>query len=393
MKMNGTTTNKFSQLALLALTSAGLVACGGDGSNDTAAATAITTTDIIDTSPSAVENTYQTLQVNAADYEAWKYISLVDGSILELTDEAAASSTDWHVALRRTAVKLNGGVSGPGSVVAAVADTQNEFYDSDGVANASVFTNADADIEAEALDVAYDLSILTFISDSYEPAMTDWYAYDFTTHQISADTSVGYLIRHADNETYSKLFIDAVNYTDITVRYTTQAADTSQFADSENSFSASFSDDSTELCLDLDAGVETACTNDTVWDLRYEVNLAARAINIWTNGGVYGAGNGAVFGPTDADTVEGYTSATLINNYDISTHYTADSSLGLFADNSWYAYNLLGEHKLWPNFRTYIIDLDSDDDASTKIAFQVTNYYSLGGSGSPEIRFQIQNAE
>jgi hypothetical protein len=384
--------NKITRLSLLAFTSIGLVACGGDDNNDS---TETVADDIIDTNPvsNVEETTYQTLQVNAADYDEWKYISLVNGSILELTDEAASASTDWHLALRRTAVKLNGGVSGPGAVAAAVADAQTEFYDSEGGANTSVFTNADADIEAEALDIDYDTSVLTFISDSYEPAMTDWYAYDFTTHQISADTSVGYLIRHADNATYSKLFIDAVSYTDITVRYTTQAADTTQFADSENTFSASFAEESTELCLDLDVGESTACTNDTVWDLRYEVNLSARAINIWTNGGVYGAGNGAVFGPTDIDTVEGYTSATIINNYDISTHYTADSSLGLFADNSWYAYNLLGEHKLWPNFRTYIIDLDSNDDASTKIAFQVSNYYSLGASGSPEIRFQELNAE
>jgi hypothetical protein len=386
------TTNKFMRLSLLAFTSIGLAACGGDDSNNS---TETVADDIIDTNPvsNVEETTYQTLQVNAADYEEWKYISLVNGSILELTDDAASTSTDWHVALRRTAVKLNGGVSGPGAVVAAVADTQAEFYDSEGVANASVFTNADADIEAEALDVAYDLSILSFTSDSYEPAMTDWYAYDFTTHQISADTSVGYLIRHADNATYSKLFIDAVSYSDITVRYTTQAADTSQFADSENTFSASFAEESTELCLDLDAGESTACTNDTVWDLRYEVNLSARAINIWTNGGVYGAGNGAVFGPTEIDTVEAYTSATIIDSYDISGHYTADSSLSIFSDNSWYAYNLTGEHKLWPNFRTYIIDFDSEDETSTKLTFQVSNYYSLGGSGSPEIRFQELNAE
>jgi|TARA_B110000008_G_C16898452_1_gene535723 hypothetical protein len=386
------TTNKFMRLSLLAFTSIGLAACGGDDSNNS---TETVADDIIDTNPvsNVEETTYQTLQVNAADYEEWKYISLVNGSILELTDDAASTSTDWHVALRRTAVKLNGGVSGPGAVVAAVADTQAEFYDSEGVANASVFTNADADIEAEALDVAYDLSILSFTSDSYEPAMTGWYAYDFTTHQISADTSVGYLIRHADNATYSKLFIDAVSYSDITVRYTTQAADTSQFADSENTFSASFAEESTELCLDLDAGESTACTNDTVWDLRYEVNLSARAINIWTNGGVYGAGNGAVFGPTEIDTVEAYTSATIIDSYDISGHYTADSSLSIFSDNSWYAYNLTGEHKLWPNFRTYIIDFDSEDETSTKLTFQVSNYYSLGGSGSPEIRFQELNAE
>ena len=156
--------NKITRLSLLAFTSIGLVACGGDDNNDS---TETVADDIIDTNPvsNVEETTYQTLQVNAADYDEWKYISLVNGSILELTDEAASASTDWHLALRRTAVKLNGGVSGPGAVVAAVADAQTEFYDSEGVANTSVFTNADADIEAEALDIDYDTSVLTFISE------------------------------------------------------------------------------------------------------------------------------------------------------------------------------------------------------------------------------------
>lgn len=378
--------NPYKQLqrtCWLAFISIGLTACGGDSDNSSNAAD--TVDDVVD---EVAENTYQTLSVNAASYENWKYVNLTQGTVLDLDEESAATSLNWHIALRRTEIKLNGGVSGSGSVTAAVADMQEEFYDAEGIADVSVFTNADADIEVQALAVAYDVSALTYQTDTYEPALTDWYVYNTTTHQIGANTDVGYLLRHADGVTYSKLIIDAVSYTDISVRYEIQAEDTVQFAGGEHTFSAEFTDDATELCLDLDTESAIDCANSADWDLRYEVNLSARAINIWTNGGVYGSGNGAVFGSIDAIELAEYTSATNLDSYDISGHYLQDSSHSIFADSSWYAYNLNGSHKLWPNFRTYLINLDGADETSIQIALQVANYYSLGDSGSPELRFQ-----
>ena len=335
---------------------------------------------------------YTSLKINAADYDAWQYVSLATGDVLDLTDVEAATSTDWQLAFRRTAIKLNGGVSGSGTVQVALADAQEEFYDSEGNADVSVFTNAVADTEAEALTVSYDATALSFSTDANEPAWSDWYVYDATTHQIAANTSVGWLLRHADGSTYSKVFLDVANYTDITVRFTTQAADTVQFAGSEQTLSATLATDATVLCLDLDAVAEVDCDDaGSDWDLRYEIDTAARAVNIWTNGGVYGAGSGAVFGTIEATELAAYTSATMVDSYDISAHYAADSSSNPFTDNSWYAYNLNEGHLLWPNFRTYLIDLDSTDDSADYFTLQVADYYSLGASGSPEIRFQLMS--
>jgi hypothetical protein len=358
-----------------------LASCGSSDDSDS------------DDSDSGAEDvSYSSLQINAADYDAWVYVSLTTGATLDLTDEEAATSTDWQLAFRRTAIKLNGGVSGSGNVQVALADAQDEFYDDDGAADVSVFTNAVADTEAAALEVSYDTSALTFSTDANEAAWADWYEYDTSTHQIAANTTVGWLLRHADGETYSKVFLDVASYTDITARFTTQAADTAQFAGTEQSVSATFADDATMLCLDLDSASEVDCDeNSADWDLLYEVDTSNRAINIWTNGGVYGDGDGAVFGSIDATELADYTSATLVDSYDISSHYSEDSSSNPFSDDSWYAYNLNGGHLLWPNFRTYLIDTDSTDDSASYFTLQVSDYYSLGASGSPEIRFQTMS--
>lgn len=332
-------------------------------------------------------NSFSSLKINAASYTDWQYVNLSSGELVTLTAEQAVTSTDWHIALRRTEVKINGGVSGSGNGKGALAATPDGFYDAEGNAVASVFTNADADIQAQALSAEYNLADLTFKADSYVPAIQDWYIYNPANHQISANSANGWLLRHADGTTYSKFVLDAVSYSEITVRYETQATDTTQFAGGEKTLTATVADGATELCMDFDAQAAADCSSAN-WDLRYEINLAARAINLWSNGGVYGDGNGAAFGAIAAAELAAYTSATMVDSTSIAAHYSADSASSIFSESSWYAYNLSGAHKLWPNFRTYIVDADSNTENSEKFAVQISNYYSLGGSGSPEIRFK-----
>ncbi|MGB1090833.1 MAG: HmuY family protein [Oceanobacter sp.] len=367
----------------------GLTACGGDDSDSTS------NTSESDSDSSAE---YSSLQINASSYSSWQYVSLTTGEVLDLDDASAASSTDWHIAFQRYNVKLNGGDSGPGSVQGAIADAQDEFYP-DGEADVNVFTNAVADTEAAALSVAYDTSALTFEADANEPAMTGWYSYNYMTHAISADTDVGYLIRHADGSTYSKLFITAVDSSAISLSYNIQAADTVQFTDTDYGFSATFTDDATAsdatlICLDLDSESAVDCDDSAAdWELMYEYNATTHAVKIWSNGGVYGSGNAGVFGPIDATTLADYSSATSLNGSDISSHYESDSSVGIFSSYGWWEYNLAGGHQLWPNYRTYLIDTDTSSEEDTPFTLQIIDYYSLGASGSPEIRFRSLLAE
>ncbi|MBM94697.1 MAG: hypothetical protein CMI09_02455 [Oceanospirillaceae bacterium] len=364
-----------------------LTACGGDDSDGGSS----NNPDSDNAGAGGEQTSWQALQINAASYDDWQYVSLTDGKVLELDAAAAATSTGWHLAFRRTGVKLNGGVSGSGNVLGAVADTQDDFY-TDGEADASVFTNADADTEAAALDVAYDTSAMQYTEDTYSTAFSDFYVYNSTTHQISENTDDFWMLRHADGETFSKLTITSLSYGNVALSYVTQASGTVQFAEAESTLNAAFTEGQTRLCLDLDIAAAVDCdTAADSWELMYEVDLSTRTILMWTNGGVEGSGNAGVFGNLASADIASYTSATSSNGQDISRHYSTDSSTSVFTENSWYAYNLSGEHKLWPNFRTYLIDLDSDDSSSAQYTVQIANYYSLGASGSPEIRFQPLN--
>jgi len=77
--------------------------------------------------------------------------------------------------------------------------------------------------------------------------------------------------------------------------------------------------------------------------------------------------------------------------------YNTDSTGGVFTDNTWYAYNLTDQHKIWPNFRTFLIKADIDDSESMVWALQIVGYYDQNGtSGQPTVRWlpvELQQAQ
>ncbi|PIQ42329.1 MAG: hypothetical protein COW58_00180, partial [Thalassolituus sp. CG17_big_fil_post_rev_8_21_14_2_50_53_8] len=52
-------------------------------------------------------NSFSSLKINAASYTDWQYVNLSSGELVTVTAEQTATSTDWHIALRRTEVKIN----------------------------------------------------------------------------------------------------------------------------------------------------------------------------------------------------------------------------------------------------------------------------------------------
>src|SRR5690606_1916578 len=188
------------------------------------------------------------MQINAADYSAWRYVNLDSASEVAAAD---IGTSPWHLAFRRTAIKLNGGVSGSGNVAAALANTPEGFYDGDEpVANTILNTTASA--HEAALTATYDLAALTFSTDSNSAKIQDWYTYNFQTHTISANTANGWIVRHADGETYSKLTLSAASYTGVTIHYETQAANTTQFSGGGQTATGALAQGTTQVCLDLD---------------------------------------------------------------------------------------------------------------------------------------------
>ena len=58
------------------------------------------------------------LTIDATDRENWAYLDLTEGETVDIAD--AASSLAWDLGFKRTAVIVNGGVSGPGETGALV---------------------------------------------------------------------------------------------------------------------------------------------------------------------------------------------------------------------------------------------------------------------------------
>jgi len=61
-----------------------------------------------------------TLTVDATDRENWAYLNLLEGKVVDIED--AATSLKWDLGFKRTAVIVNGGISGSGEAEAQAFD-------------------------------------------------------------------------------------------------------------------------------------------------------------------------------------------------------------------------------------------------------------------------------
>ena len=153
-----------------------------------------------------------------------------------------------------------------------------------------------------------------------------------------------------------------------------------------------FSPESTS-CYDFDTQAASDCSNNE-WDIKFDNQ--ARSVKLWSNSGDSGTGKGGVFGLMDWADLGRYKNATQDpeTSRDITSHYNADRSGGIFDAQPWFEYNLNGSHQLYPNNRVYLLTSDSSAAATESsvqqpvYAMQITNYYSdTGLSGHPTIRW------
>lgn len=302
------------------------------------------------------------------------YIDLGEREVVDLTDAEAASSQAWDIAFKRSDVRLNGGISGPGSVEGAVADAQEEFYNGDGSPNTSVFFSATPEGELQAFEDVTSASGLTFHEDTYAPAIVGdgtedgWWLYDFMTHEVSANDDAWWIVRSAEDglDSYAKLRVSNIVQADrhITFEMYVQGDGDAGFPAMSTTpveYTAGLGADGGTACYDFDTASEVGCGTDG-WDFQVEVSADGRTWAIWTNGGITDDGDAAAFGPIDDP--DGYASDADV------PHWSVDSAGGVFAESSWYAYSLQGKHDLWPNYRVYVIDT-----SSAQYKLQILTYY------------------
>lgn len=349
------------------------------------------------------EKNYSERQLDASDNTDYVYLNLDTNTELSLTAEQAASSTDWHVAFRRFSVQLNGGASGPGAVAGAIADAQTDFYDAGGDPLVSVFTNATPESELSAFEATLAApgswatdSVVTQLRGT---SSTDggWYLYNPMNGVMSANTENGWLIRSGEGNSYARMRAQELTFAtrsgngveSFEFAFDVQAPGTDQLTGSAT-FSGSIPPAGGEVCFDFDADANVACSG-TLWDVK--IAFFGRDFYLRSNGGVSGEGAGAVFGPFEWDELSAWTSATIEpSGSSVVARYQEDVTSGIFDESSWYAYNLTGAHRLWPNYAVYLIDTNQADDAAPQYALQITGYYdATGASGYPRLRWRRIN--
>lgn len=299
------------------------------------------------------------------------YYDLDSGQELDITDEQAATNTEWDIAFYGTSVILNGGYSGPGDVKAYYTGNNADFRDEEGNAIAAKFMAATAESELQdytdvtATDIPESSD---FVTDEFTTIFQGFYNYDFQTHVVTANAEQDYLIETSCG--YSQ-----VHVTDLTTegRYISTITLGNQYKHNDDQMF------SVENIIEVDM---TACTDDVYVDLDMDELVEADAN--WELKFTCVASQGADFEVLLGDSTIGlardeesdwekaleYMGTDYINYY-----LKADGAETVFKNkHKWYEYDLDQQNQIWSQYGVYIIDTGTN-----KYKFQITSYYGLDG--------------
>ncbi|MET0792778.1 MAG: HmuY family protein [Polyangiaceae bacterium] len=135
--------------------------------------------------------------VTAAASNPWTFISLADGSKIEVTDLSSVESTAWDLALKRAQIYSNSGDGGPGEGSAALIDKDFDQVTSADAADASFSSESFFDSECTPNVQASTGALYT--------SFIDWYAYDEATHVLTPASGT-YLVHGGTGKLYKLAF-------------------------------------------------------------------------------------------------------------------------------------------------------------------------------------------
>jgi hypothetical protein len=309
---------------------------------------------------SGSENYTTVTGINASS--AFAYYDLDTNTQLELTDEQAGTNTEWDMAFYSTSIILNGNASGSGDVKAFFTANNSDFYDVNGDAVVDKFTSATPETELEDFLAVTEYAASTdFIYDQLDTIFgTDFYSYNFTNHEITANDGQYYLLK--SGETYYKVRVTSASnldggvagsaLTEFTIGFQEKATDDQTFS-AEQAIQIAQCD--TQHYFDFSANSDV--TESDAWD----ISVLCDSIEVQLGDGVEAyafvgdetTDNAVVAAPDDSlksDTLE----SVFKNQF------------------PWYKYNLEGNHKMWSQYGVYFVQTPNDT-----YKLQVTSYYGL----------------
>ncbi|AKJ27198.1 HmuY family protein [Caldimonas brevitalea] len=165
------------------------------------------------------------------------------------------------------------------------------------------------------------------------------------------------------------------------------------------------------LCYDFNTKTDVADCSGKAWDLK--VTSSGRGATLWTNSGSSGNGAGGAFGgPFDHSwsALQAWQNATTdpVNGAMPDSVYAADAAHSVFTGSNGiqsaaFEYGVGGstDHRLYPNFRVFLLTTDSRSpdttgtEAHPVFALQLIGYYGGSGgttSGYPSFRWVDRRA-
>lgn len=306
--------------------------------------------------PDTAEAEIATLTVNAST--GWAFVRLGEtASTVSVGDPL--SSDGWDLGFFATSVMLNGGAAGPAGITghcicgnASATDAQIMAMTAE--AEESAFR------EVGVADVPGDAE--AWKSDALAPAIEGWYAYDPTTHVVSAAPAKVWKVRTRTG-TFAKVHVTAIEGGTqatagrVTVEFAVQPAAGEAMGAPQT---VTLDGSAGRAYLDL---VNGTVGSPSAWD------LALDGWDIRVNGGVSGSGGvGAVLADEPfADMADAGDAPASV--------YRGDAFGGVFDANPWYRYNLEGNHQIWPTYDVYLIRR-----GETIWKVQLIGYYDEAGN-------------
>lgn len=311
-----------------------------------------------DSDPVDVGTDPAALTVDASADLVWAHVVLGE-TASQVTIADPGTSTGWDMAFQRTFVMLNGGAAGPAEVVGYCV-CQNAGA-TDAQVEAMTPAGESADFEAvSTADIPADEG--GWESDALDAAIAGWYAYDITTHEVSAVPSEVWKVRGAgEDPEYAKLHVTEIaDGTQAGARVTIEYAVQPSAGEPLGAVQTAVLDGRAgPVGFDFATG---SVSDADDWDIMLD------GYDIRINGGVSGSGGaGAV---AVGDEFAGIADASDV----LASVYRGDAFGGVFTLHPWYRYNLDDNHTIFPTFDVFLVKRGA---AVYKV--QITGYYNTAG--------------
>lgn len=310
--------------------------------------------------------------VDATSAADFAYLSL-EGEGAIVTPADPSSSTDWQMAFRRFQIRLNGGVSGPGSVegdnlennASATAEMVLAFTAEDGVADFEAVTDA-------------DISGASFAVDAVVPDPgASWFRFDPARETLVANPGVAWKLRESSDRGFAvfrvvELTMDGQRPLGATVEYRRHGVGGT--LGSSVTIAADISRG--PAFLNFSEGVPTSPAG-CGWDISVTPELSIE-INADCDSGTFPLDAAEDFSRVsradDAPEYAGYLST-------IGGAFPASVEDG----SGIYWYNLQENSRMWPTYNVFLVRTGGGEVYKV----QITGYYNVSGeSGHPTVKFR-----